>query len=91
MALSPYKVTVTQAKVTTLVFTTIFSGALAIFFSIPQTDAQDDNCDSSYPDVCIPPYPPDLNCPEFGYKDFSVLSPDPHGFDRDAGGIGCES
>jgi hypothetical protein len=24
-------------------------------------------------------------------KDFEVLSPDPHGFDRDEDGIGCES
>jgi hypothetical protein len=25
------------------------------------------------------------------YKDFAVLPPDPHGFDRDEDGIGCES
>ncbi|MCH6586422.1 MAG: lamin tail domain-containing protein [Thaumarchaeota archaeon] len=49
------------------------------------------NCDPSYPDVCIPPYPPDLNCGEIGYSNFRVVGNDPHGFDRDNDGIGCES
>ena len=49
------------------------------------------NCDPSYPTVCIPPYPPDLDCGEISYKRFKVLQPDPHGFDRDKDGIGCES
>lgn len=47
-------------------------------------------CDPSYPDVCIPPYPPDLDCPQVGYVGFHVVGPDPHGFDRDRDGIGCE-
>jgi len=47
-------------------------------------------CDSSYPSVCIPPYPPDLDCGEIGYSNFRVVPPDPHGFDRDRDGIGCE-
>jgi micrococcal nuclease len=49
------------------------------------------NCDSSYPDVCIAPYPPDLDCGDIPYKDFKVLRPDPHGFDGDYDGIGCET
>ena len=49
------------------------------------------NCDPSYPTVCIPPAPPDLDCPQIPYKRFQVLPPDPHGFDRDGDGIGCES
>lgn len=49
------------------------------------------NCDPSYPDVCIPPGPPDLNCPDVSYTDFRVVGDDPHGFDRDGDGIGCES
>jgi len=49
------------------------------------------SCDSSYPDVCIPTYPPDLDCGEIRYANFKVLSPDPHGFDADNDGIGCES
>ena len=48
------------------------------------------DCDSSYPDVCIPPYPPDLNCDDISKNNFEVLSPDPHGFDREEDGIGCE-
>jgi len=48
-------------------------------------------CDESYPDVCIPPYPPDLDCGEIGYSNFKVIGNDPHGFDRDNDGIGCES
>ena len=45
-------------------------------------------CDSSYPDACIPSPPPNLNCGDISDKDFQVLSPDPHGFDRDGDGIG---
>jgi micrococcal nuclease len=48
------------------------------------------NCDPSYPDVCIPPRPPDLDCPQISYTNFTVLPPDPHGFDGDGDGIGCE-
>jgi hypothetical protein len=51
----------------------------------------DADCDSSYPDVCIPPYPPDLDCPEIEFQDFAVVGSDPHGFDREGDGIGCES
>ncbi|MCI0727862.1 MAG: hypothetical protein L0332_14245 [Chloroflexi bacterium] len=49
------------------------------------------NCDPAYPTVCIPPPPPDLDCGEIPYRDFTVLPPDPHGFDGDNDGIGCES
>ncbi len=52
--------------------------------------AASSNCDPSYPDVCIPSPPPDLNCGDIPYKRFTVLPPDPHGFDRDKDGIGCE-
>lgn len=48
------------------------------------------NCDPSYPDVCIPPSPPDLDCGEIPHRRFRVAGPDPHGFDRDKDGIGCE-
>jgi len=49
------------------------------------------NCDPSYPDVCIAPYPPDLDCGEIGFSNFRVIGDDPHGFDGDNDGIGCES
>jgi len=47
-------------------------------------------CDPSYPGICIPPNSPDLNCPDIQDRRFQVLPPDPHGFDRDKDGIGCE-
>jgi hypothetical protein len=49
-------------------------------------------CDPSYPTVCIPPAPPDLDCGQISHRRFTVLPPDPHGFDgNDNDGIGCES
>ena len=48
-------------------------------------------CDPSYPTVCIPPPPPDLDCADIPYRRFTVLPPDPHHFDLDHNGIGCES
>ena len=54
-------------------------------------DPEARNCDPAYPDVCIPPPPPDLSCKDIPYRRFRVLPPDPHGFDRDGDGIGCES
>jgi micrococcal nuclease len=47
-------------------------------------------CDPSYPGVCIPPPPPDLDCGDISYRGFTVLPPDPHHFDGDHDGIGCE-
>lgn len=49
-----------------------------------------DDCDPAYPDVCIPPPPPDLDCADIPYRSFQVLPPDPHRFDGDGDGIGCE-
>jgi hypothetical protein len=49
------------------------------------------NCDPSYPTVCIPPPPPDLDCGDIPYKNFPVRQPDPHRFDSDKDGVGCES
>jgi len=49
------------------------------------------DCDSSYPDFCIPSSPPDLDCKDISQKRFTVLPPDPHRFDWDKDGIGCES
>jgi micrococcal nuclease len=52
---------------------------------------QDDACDPAYPDACIPPPPPDLDCDDVDQRRFTVRSPDPHRFDGDGNGIGCES
>jgi micrococcal nuclease len=48
-------------------------------------------CDPSYRGVCIPPPPPDLDCDEIPFSDFSVVGSDPHGFDGNGDGVGCES
>ena len=48
-------------------------------------------CDPSYPDVCIPPPLPDLDCGDISYRRFRVVAPDPHRFDADHDGLGCES
>ena len=49
------------------------------------------HCDPSYPGVCIPPPPPDLDCDEIEFRGFRVVGLDLHGFDLDGDGIGCES
>jgi hypothetical protein len=52
-------------------------------------------CAASYPTVCIPPPPPDLDCGDITYRNFQVVynvpDPDPHGFDGDNDGVGCET
>lgn len=62
--------------------------AVSLIASVP-TSAQS-NCDPSYPDVCIPSPPPDLDCRDISYRNFEVLQPDPHHFDGDEDGVGCE-
>src|SRR4029453_19065214 len=49
------------------------------------------NCDPSYPGVCIPPPPPDLDCADVPYAAFAVRGTDPHRFDGDGDGVGCEN
>lgn len=49
-----------------------------------------DGCDPAYPDGCIPPSPPDLDCGDIPDRNFTVLAPDPHHFDGGGDGRGCE-
>jgi micrococcal nuclease len=49
------------------------------------------DCDASYPDVCIPSPPPDLDCDDVGARRFRVLPPDPHRLDGNGDGVGCTS
>ncbi len=49
------------------------------------------SCDPAYPTVCIPPPPPDLDCGDIPYSNFKVLPADPHNFDGNNDGVGCES
>lgn len=50
-------------------------------------------CDPSYPTVCIPPPPPDLNCADIPFRNFRVLrdipNADPHDLDGTHDGVGC--
>lgn len=50
------------------------------------------SCDPSYPTVCIPPVweAGDLDCYQVAAAAFTVYQPDPHSFDGDFDGIGCE-
>ena len=59
--------------------------------TIPSTQTQQPSCDPSYPDFCIPSPPPDLDCKDIPQKRFTVIGSDPHRFDGDKDGIGCES
>ncbi|HYY85820.1 MAG TPA: hypothetical protein VE594_01805 [Nitrososphaeraceae archaeon] len=49
-----------------------------------------EGCDSSYPEICITTYSAKLTCADIPFRNFKVLLPDPHGFDSDGDGIGCE-
>ena len=55
----------------------------------PQPPAE--ACDPAYPTVCVPSPPPDLDCADIPHPNFEVLLPDPHNFDGDGDGIGCET
>lgn len=65
--------------------------ALATLVTAATSGQREDACHRSYPDFCIPPPPPDLDCKDVhGDKPFRVRPPDPHRFDRDGDGWGCE-
>lgn len=53
------------------------------------------NCEASYPTLCIAIGSADIDCGEIAARRFQVVwsvpNPDPHGFDGDGDGIGCES
>jgi micrococcal nuclease len=56
---------------------------------VPQT-----GCEASYPGICIPIGSADLDCGEIQWRRFAVVwnvpNPDPHGFDGDGDGGGCQ-
>ncbi len=62
-----------------------------------QTEGADDassgaDCDPAYPDLCVPPPPPDLDCTyvhDQGFRHITVLPPDPHNLDGNHDGVGC--
>jgi micrococcal nuclease len=49
------------------------------------------NCSPAYPSLCIPPPPPDLDCGQIPFRQFTVLPPDPHLFDGNLDGVGCDA
>lgn len=57
---------------------------------VPPTATPSQQCDPSYPDFCLAPGIPDLDCKDIPHRRFRVLQPDPHRFDGDKDGIGCE-
>ena len=59
----------------------------------PAPVASQSSCDwASYPDFCIPPTweVGDLDCADIAGAWFTVYPPDPHSFDGDYDGYGCE-
>jgi len=55
-----------------------------------RSTSSSNQCDPSYPDFCLAPGIPDLDCKDISARRFRVLPPDPHRFDRDGDGMGCE-
>jgi micrococcal nuclease len=54
-------------------------------------DGASDQLRCRVPRLLHPPASPDLDCPDIGRHNFTVLRPDPHRFDADHDGIGCEA
>jgi micrococcal nuclease len=65
-------------------------GVVIVLLMAQLLQAQQQACDLSYPTVCIAPAPPDLECPDARASNFEVRQPDPHNFDDDQDGDGCE-
>lgn len=73
----------------------IWSIALAVVVLVlavgwGQATSAQSACDPAYPDFCIASPPPDVDCGDIEYRSFRVFPPDPHHFDGDGNGIGCE-
>ena len=71
----------------------LLAGALLAAGASPVPVAAQTSCDwTSYPDFCIPPAweVGDLDCADIAGAWFTVNQPDPHSFDGDYDGFGCE-
>lgn len=82
-------------RILLLVALSAFAFTAASPLAAPAAPADPQRCHPSYPDYCIAPPPPDLDCPDItGRKPFrvrhDVRGADPHGFDRDKDGRACE-
>ena len=67
-----------------------FVASVCLFLGFGPVQSVAAKCDKAYPTVCIPSPRPYLNCKNIRYRNFKVLPPDPHKFDGDKDGIGCE-
>ena len=72
----------------------VLGSALVGGVALSAAPAAAQSCDASYPELCLAAYP-DLDCGDIGYPltvlhDASLGAYDPHGFDADFDGIGCE-
>ena len=75
-----------------LILTAILLALIAVGANVIELKASPSvNCDASYPDVCIASPPPDLDCNDIVNNSFKVVPPDPHRFDSEGDGIGCEA
>lgn len=54
----------------------------------PEEPASAGNCEAGY-EPCVPLYPPDLDCADVNGPIY-VTGSDPHGFDGEGDGVGCE-
>ncbi len=62
--------------------------------AVPAPTASGAGCDPAYPGTCIPSPAAgggDLDCGDVPARRFAVVAPDPHRFDGDGDGVGCES
>jgi endonuclease YncB( thermonuclease family) len=70
------------------------SGSLALVVKDIAAGPPPTLCDPSYPSVCIPSPPPDLDCNDLPFREFrvrrDVAVPDPHRLDQSEDGIACQ-
>ena len=86
MSITPPTLAVTAT--TTAATTTVVSSSSSP--SSSSSSSSGSECDLSYPDVCLPTPPPDLNCTDITSRRFEVVGSDPHALDGDNNGIACE-
>jgi micrococcal nuclease len=58
--------------------------------SVSTSTSTSTTCDVAYPDVCLPPPPPDLSCSDTPSRSFRALPADPHELDGNSDGVACE-
>lgn len=72
-----------------VVLLVLFAAMVAVFYFFILPPEQE--CHSSYPDICLDPNVSDYDCSDIVERGFRVLQPDPYNLDADGDGRGCES